>query len=295
MSAADWLNGVVIAGIVSGSLYALVALGFTTLYRTTLVFNFAHGDLIMWAPMATLIARNLWHLPVMASLGLGVCLPIGLALATEIAAVRPYITQPGQHLWILSTLGVSVILEQVASIPFRAQGMSFTIALSPAPLGLGPIQISQQALLLVAAAIGATAGVHLLYQRTTLGQMLVAVGEDADGARALGISPSRMSQAAMIVSVLTAALAGLSVAPLVLVSPTFGFALVFGGFVAVALGGIGSIAGGLLGGMCVGLVIQITAALGVSQWSDAVLFGALLLVFLVRPTGLLGAVTIRPV
>lgn len=295
MSIADWVNGVLIAGIVTGSLYALVALGFTALYRTTLLFNFAHGDLVMWAPMAALVARDLWHLPIVASLAIGIGVPVVLALVAEVSAIRPYISQPGQHLWILSTLGVSVILEQLAAIPFRAQDVSFSIAVSAAPIKLGPIQTSPQALLLVAAAIVSTASVKALYRWTTLGQMLVAVGEDADGARALGISPGRMSQWAMVISGLTAAVAGVSVAPLILVSPTFGFTLVFGGFVAVALGGIGSIIGGLVGGMSVGLLIQLTSALGGSQWSNAVLFGALLMVFLIRPTGLFGVATIRSV
>jgi branched-chain amino acid transport system permease protein len=295
VSAPDLVNGIIVAGLTSGSLYALVALGFNVLWRTTRVLNFAHGDLIMWAPMGALVAYDLLHLPALASLGIGIVVPVVFGLASERVAIRPYQSQPHSHAWILSTLGTSLVLEQLAAQPFQAQSMAFPLALSAKPLEVGVMLITPQQLLLIAMAAIAVFGVHLIYVRTRFGRRLLAAGEDPQGAAVLGISRARMSQVAMTLSALTAAVTGLMVAPLLLVYPTFGFGLVFGGFVAMAIGGMGSIRGSIVGGALVGILAQVTAVFIGSLWSNAILFGFLLLLYLIRPQGLFGVRAVRAV
>jgi branched-chain amino acid transport system permease protein len=291
----DFINSIVVAGLAAGSIYALIALGFNAMWKSVRVLNFAYGDLVMWAPMAALVARQVYGLPTVIALIIGLAVPVILGLACEITAIRRYVTQPNNYSWILSTLAVSIILEQLASIPFNAQPQSFPYAVSGRVIKLGVITTTPQNILVIVVAPLLTVAVILFYKKTAIGKMLTAFGEDTDGAIVLGISRSNMSRVSMLISAGVAAISGLVLAPLFLITPTFGFGFVFAGFVAVAFGGLGSFVGGLIGGLVIGFLSQITAATVGAEWTDAVLFGTLLAVYLVRPTGLLGTRPVRTV
>jgi len=290
------INSIIIPSLVAGSLYALVATGFNVLERTTHILNFAHGDLLMIAPMTTLVAHFLWHFPIWASAVTGVAMNVAVALVIDFVAIRPFLDQAYNFTWVLSTLGCSVIIEQVAAKPFASQPQAFIISsLSTREKKVGPFLMSPQELLIVLAAIAVAVALHFFYRRTRLGRMLIAVGEDIVGARSLGVAPKRMGQVAIVLAALTAAIAGITYAPLVLVTPTMGFALTFTGFVAMAIGGMGSVIGGYLGGIFVALATQITLVYAGGTWTDAALFGALLCLYLIRPQGLLGHPSLRHV
>ncbi|WP_370326623.1 branched-chain amino acid ABC transporter permease [Euzebya sp.] len=291
----DFINFLVIPALVSGSVYALVATGFNVVERTTRVLNFAHGELIVWAPMAALVSYTILDWPAWVALVAAVVVPVALVLVEEVVAIRPFIGQPGQYPWILSTLGVSLILQQAAFAPFEGQVQSFPIALPRQPLEVAGARLSPQGLLVIVAAVVVLIALTWLYDRTDLGRMLTAVAEDADGARMIGISPTRMSRIALMISALVAAVTGLVVAPIFLVEPHTGFGLVFIGFVAAAIGGLANITGGYIGAYVVGFVIQATAYHLSAVWVNAVVFGCFLLFYLVRPTGLFSGTTLREV
>ena len=288
MGLTNSLNNVVLPAIVSGSIYALIATGFNLLQRTTRIFNFAQGDMITIAPYVLLVAALVHGLPTAEAVAVTIPIIIGGALVIEYLAIRPFVNKPDSYQWIIATLGVSVILEQWMSQQFSSSILYDPIGLSLAPIHGLSFRTSPQQILVVGMALGMWLLLALLYGRTRLGKMLIAAGEDADGARAVGISASRMSQLAMVLSVLSAAACGLVVAPLSPITPQFGFDLTFIGFVAATIGGMGSISGGFIGGYAAGFIVQVTTTTIGAGWTDTTLFAALLLTYLIRPAGLFG-------
>lgn len=291
----QFLGYAIVPGVVSGSLYALIAMGFNVVERTTKIYNFAYGDLMMWAPMAALIALEILHWPAVFALVFAALVTFALSLLVELLALRPYLSQPSSLGWILSGLGASLILEQAAGRPFHSEQVSFPIAVSAAPIRIGSVHISAQSILIVSVTALFYLALKIFYRVTATGKMLIATGEDSDGAQVLGISQRRMSQVAVTIAGLVALSAGLVCAPIFLVYPTLGFSITFLGFVAVAIGGVGSLDGALVGGLIVGWVGAIVSAYWNSIWTNTVLFGLLLLVYLIRPTGLLGHRPLRAV
>jgi branched-chain amino acid transport system permease protein len=288
------LNDVIVPAIVTGCLYGLVATAFNVLERTTRVLNFAHGDLAMWAPMAGLVAYSLWHWPAWASVVFGVVSSLVLGLVIQLVALNPFIGKV-TYTWILTGLGASVILEQLAQQPFGGNPQPFPIAFSGNTSTYGPFQLSDQSLALVVAVIVVVAGMELLYHRSNFGRRLMVLGQDVEGAQMVGISARAMAYSAMAVAALILAATGLLIAPTLLVQPSMGFQLTFIGFVAAALGGLGSVHGGVIGGIIVGFVIQISDTYAGGQWTNTCVFGVLLVVYLVRPFGLFGKRPVRAV
>jgi branched-chain amino acid transport system permease protein len=289
------LNDIVVPGVAVGAIYALVALGFAVLQRTTGVLNFAHGELIIAGPIVVLAATRLWHLPLAAAMLLAAAAVIGAALVEERLAIRPFLRVHNGLPWIQSTLGTSVILAQLLAEPFGGQSVAYSYGADTEKISLGPVRISPAELVLIAAPVVLALLLGLLYTRTRVGRMLRAVSEDVDGAAAIGISPARMSQLAAALAGVVALVSGLVIAPTELVSPGLGLAYLFNGFVAAALGGLGDLRGALLGGLVVGLVVQIADAYVGSLLINLVMFAVLLLVYLVRPFGVFGVTGARTV
>jgi branched-chain amino acid transport system permease protein len=276
-------------------MYAIVAMGFNVVERTTRIFNFAYGDIIMWAPMGALIAKELWHWPSPLALLFGVFCAFGFSLLTELAVLRPFLGQPDSRGWLLSGLGASLILEQLAAGPFHSQQLPFSLALPSRIYRLGQVHFSLQSVLIIGSALACYLGLRGLYRWTRIGKMLIAAGEDSDGAQVCGISINRMSLTSVLLAGGLAAIVGLATAPILLVYPTLGFSLTFLGFVAVAMGGIGSIEGGLIGGLIIGIVGSLVAAYWSAIWTDTAIYSLLLVVYMVRPWGLFGQRPIRAV
>jgi branched-chain amino acid transport system permease protein len=286
-----WINTVLVPALVTGALYALVATGFNVLARTTGVLNFAQGNLIAGAPLAVLVCREELGFPVpLAFLG-GAAIVLVVALVEERVAIRPFVRGSALLPWILSTLGFGIVLAQAEALPFQDEPMPFPWSFGLDPIHVAGILVTPVQLTTIGAAIAIVVLLLLFYRHTRLGRQLEAVAEDYDGAQAVGIFGSRMSQVAAGVAALMAIITGWIVAPTLQVSSSIGLTLTFTGFVATAIGGVGSIAGGLAGGMVVGAISQLTVVYVGSAWNDAAVFGCLLLVYLVRPMGLFG----RPV
>lgn len=288
-------NNLLVPGLVAGSIYSLVGIGFCVVERTTRVLNFAHGALIMWCPMAALVADRNWHWPAAASIALGVAAALVFGLASERLVIRPFIGRHQQLGWLLAGLGVTVILQQLAFQPFLGQPQQFPIALSSRPITVGGAQLTAQYLLAAGALVVVSVLVLAFYRYLRSGRELVAVGEDMDGARVVGISVGRASILASMIAALIAAVTGLVAAPIQLVSPQLGLNLTFVGFVALALGGMGQVAGAIVGGLAVGLIEQAAAVYLAQNLQNTALFTILVLVYLVKPSGLLGRAAVREI
>jgi branched-subunit amino acid ABC-type transport system permease component len=291
----DFVRTVIVPGLVSGALYALIAVGFAVLFRVTGVLNFAHGTLVMVAPMAVLVMHQKWGLSVAPAYVLAVIVTLLFALIEERIAIRPFLQAGSALPWIVSTLGFSVVLTELLSIPFSGNSQSFGYGFSPITQDIAGIKIAPAEIALIIAAPVIAGLLGLVYSRTSLGLKLNAVAQDRAGATAIGIRSDRMSQIAAAAAGLVAAATGLLVSSSQLVSSELGITYLFYGFVGASLGGFGSLSGAVIGGMLVGIGAQAASIYIGSLFVNLSLFTGLLIVYLVRPEGLFGRAALRSV
>lgn len=281
----------VLNGLQLGSIYALVALGYTMVYGIILLLNFAHGDIIMFGSYVAWIALvQLGLNPALAVLlAIFGCVVLGVLI--DKVAYAPLREAPRLSI-LITAIGVSYLLENGVQLLLGADAK-----VVPSIIDLGTVQVfgstlSGTALLTVAVTIAATVVLTLLVQKTRLGKAMRAVSEDMGAARLMGVNVnSTISFTFAVGSALAGIAAILYSMAYQQVSPTMGVMLGTKAFVAAVLGGIGSIPGAVIGGLIVGFSEVFVAAFGLSVWQDAVVFLLLILVLVVKPTGLLG----RPV
>ena len=281
----------VLNGLQLGSIYALVALGYTMVYGIILLLNFAHGDIIMFGSYVAWIALVQLGLNPAIAVLLAIFACVVLGVLIDKVAYAPLREAPRLSI-LITAIGVSYLLENGVQLLLGADAK-----VVPSIIDLGTVQVfgstlSGTALLTVAVTIVATVVLTLLVQKTRLGRAMRSVSEDMGAARLMGVNVnSTISFTFAVGSALAGIAAILYCMAYQQVSPTMGVMLGTKAFVAAVLGGIGSIPGAVIGGLIVGFSEVFVAAFGLSVWQDAVVFLLLILVLVVKPTGLLG----RPV
>ena len=258
-------------GLQTGSIYALVALGYSMVYGIILLLNFAHGDIIMVGAYAAFYAMTTFHMHPIVSVVIAVITSTLLGVVIEKVAYTPLRKAPRLSL-LITAIGISFLLENGAQLLFGSDTKSMD-PIVPGNISLGSVTISNAALLTILVTIVAMAALTLIVQKTKLGKAMRAVSEDMGAAQLMGISLNRtISFTFAIGSAL----------------PTMGSMLGLKAFVAAVLGGIGSIPGAMIGGFAIGLLEALVSAVGLSVWKDGVVFAILIVVLLVKPTGILG-------
>ena len=274
-------------GLQTGSVYALVALGYSMVYGIILLLNFAHGDIIMVGAYTAFYAMTAFHLHPILSVVLAVVTSTLLGVVIEKVAYTPLRSAPRLSL-LITAIGISFLLENGAQLLFGADTKSMD-TLVPGNASFGSVTISYTAILTIIVAVIAMVTLTLLVQKTKLGKAMRAVSEDMGAAQLMGISLNKTISFTFAVG---SALAGIgSVLYLCAysqASPTMGSMLGLKAFVAAVLGGIGSIPGAMIGGFAIGLLEALVAAVGLSVWKDAVVFAILIVVLLVKPSGIMG-------
>ena len=275
-------------GLQLGSIYALVALGYTMVYGIILLFNFAHGDIIMagayisWIAMAQLGM----HPALAALLSIVGCMALGVAI--DKIAYAPLREAPRLSV-LITAIGVSYFLESGSQLIFGADAKVVPAFVNLTTVSVGSVTLSLTAILTVAITCISTVVLTFLVQKTRLGKAMRAVSEDMGAARLMGVNVNSTISFTFAVG---SALAGIGAILYSMAyhqaTPTMGIMLGTKAFVAAVLGGIGSIPGAVVGGLVVGFVEVAVAALGLSVWQDAVVFLLLIVVLVVKPTGLLG-------
>lgn len=287
---------ILVAGLVFGSLYGLVAMGFNVLHRPTNVVNFAQGELIMIGAMlmaATPIGGLPWGIAVLCVMAVVAV----VTLAEERVAVTPVLRRSSHAAgWVITTLAFSLLIAEAAGRLWTDQPS--TVA-PPWPLSLDVNHVAgfrfssyQVAVVAVAVAVVLLLG---LLDRSRLGTALRAVAADRDGARLRGIDPRALTRRSFLLGGALAGLTGVLAAPLLLASVTMGLGLLIKGFAALAVGGIGDNRGVLVAGWVLGTVEAAGAAYASPGSQSVVLFAAMLLILLVRPNGLRGLAVQRHV
>jgi branched-chain amino acid transport system permease protein len=283
---------IAIDGLALGAAYALVALGFVLILNAAGAVNFAQGDLVMAGGFAAIVLAGLLPFEGLAVPGLVLAPLVLLAggaggwIVAEVA-YRPLRDRPPVAVFI-STIAVGIMLQHGANGLFGAAERRTPPLVAGEALSLGGVTISRQSLAILATAALVILLLHLLLERTQLGRRLRAAAEDPEMARALGIPVRRLTAFAFALGAGLAALAGLLLANVYFVTPTAGLAFMLKAYIAVTIGGWGSLRGAVAGAFLVALFELAAGRLFSASIADALLYGALLLALLFRPQGLFG-------
>lgn len=288
MSALSTILRQIINGLQSGSIYALVALGYSMVYGIIMLLNFAHGDIIMigaciaWLCMARFALNPVFAI-LFAILG---CVLLGVSI--EKIAYKPLRNSPRISL-LITAIGISFLLENAAQMIFGAGAQVIPPFFTVPNASIGQVEIPGTAIVTVAVTALSMVALTLLIQKTKMGKAMRAVSEDTGAAQLMGININRTISFTFAIG---SALAGIGSVLYCTAYPqataTMGSMLGLKAFVAAVLGGIGSIPGAMIGGFAIGLAEALVSAAGLSVWKDGVVFAILIVVLLVKPTGILG-------
>ena len=284
----SFLNNV-ITGISLGSIYAIIALGYTMVYGIAKMLNFAHGDVIMVGAYMAFFAVGSFGLPSVVGVLLAVVVCTALGVVIERLAYKPLRQAPSLAV-LITAIGVSYFLQNGAQILWGAATKIFTPVVE-GTLVLVPEQlsISYVAILSVVCCIIVMVGLTLFTTRTKMGKAMRACSEDKAAAQLMGINvDSTISMTFAIGSALAAVAGVLMCSAYPVLSPTTGSMPGIRAFTAAVFGGIGSIPGALLGGILLGIIETFAKAYISTDLSDAVVFAVLIVVLLVKPAGLMG-------
>ena len=279
-----------INGISIGSVYAIIALGYTMVYGIAKMLNFAHGDVIMVGAYISYCVTSYLNLPPLVSVVAAMLVCTLLGIVIEGLAYKPL--RGASSLAVLITaIGVSYFLQNAAQLIWGATPKNFTSVVAFKPLSLfnGQLTITAEVIVTVLASALIMIGLHFFTTKTKTGKSMRAVSEDRDAAQLMGINVNRTISTTFAIGSALAAIAGVllcSTVPTLL--PTIGSMPGIRAFTAAVFGGIGSIPGAMLGGILLGIIETFSKAYLSSQFSDAIVFLVLIIVLLVKPAGLLG-------
>ncbi len=277
-----------ISGLSLGSIYALIALGYTMVYGIAKMLNFAHGDIIMVGAYAVIVTVTQLQLPgaLAALVSVAICALLGITV--EFLAYRPLRQSPPLTV-LITAIGVSYFLQNIALLIFGSEQKGSPAIMNLPSFTLGEVLIDgiTWGTLLATAVI--MVGLHLFINKTKMGKAMRAVSEDKGAAELMGISVNRTITITFAIGSALAAVASIFYgSAYVYIRPTTGAMPGIKAFTAAVFGGIGSIPGAMLGGILLGVIEQFAKTYVSTLWSDAIVFGVLVVVLVVKPTGLLG-------
>ncbi len=277
----------VINGLVIGSIYAMVALGLTLIFGILHIGNFAHGQLYMLGAFATYWLVTLWGWNIWSSMLVAMGSMALLGMVLERIVFRPVHSAPHIN-GLIVALGLFIALENVAFILWGGEERTLPSPYATKVVTLLNVSLTLQRLLVFIISILLIFLLYLFIQRTKMGKAIRAVAQDPEVSRLMGIPIHRISATVFAVSSALAAAAGALVGPIFCVFPAMGVTPILKAFVVIVLGGMGSIPGAIFGGFILGIAESLGAGYLSSEYKDAFAFAALILVLMVKPSGLFG-------
>lgn len=279
---------VVLDGLFTGAVYALVALGLAIVFQPTRIMNFAQGEALVLGAAVAYQVVALWQLGWAVALALTVAASVVMALVTERLIVLPVRLSGSRYAWIIATLAVALVFQSVFTLRYLDVS-----ALRPSPMVHGTVgwlggRIDWQELLTIAAALAVAGGYEVFLRRSIHGQALRATSHRADTAVLMGIPVHRMVLLSFVLGTVVTALAGFFAAPVIFVAPASGLLFTIKGFTAAVIGGVGSPRGALLGGALVGLLDTVVRSVISGTAGNFAVFAALAVILVVFPSGLFG-------
>ena len=280
-------------GISLGSIYAVIALGYTMVYGIARMLNFAHGDVIMVGGYIAFTVMTTMGMPALAGICAAVLVCTLLGVTIERVAYKPLREAPSLAV-LITAIGMSYLLQNLALLIFGSAPRSFSSVVTLQPLRLfgGALIITGETLTTILVSAAIMVGLTLFVNKTKVGHAMLAVSEDKGAAQLMGINVNATISLTFAIGSALAAVAGvLLCSAYPSLTPTTGAMPGIKAFVAAVFGGIGSIPGAMLGGVLLGVIQSLSTAYISSQMADAIVFGVLIIVLLVRPTGILGKQT----
>jgi len=280
-----------INGISLGSIYAIIALGYTMVYGIAKMLNFAHGDVIMIGSYVTYIAFCQMGVNPLVSVLISMVACTCLGMLIERIAYKPLRKAASPLAVLITAIGVSYFLQNVALLIFGANPISFTSVVDLPPLSLanGELTISATTIVTIVLCIVIMISLMLFIKKTKAGQAMLAVSEDKDAAQLMGVNVNATIALTFAIGSGLAAVAGvLLCSAYPSLTPYVGAMPGIKAFTAAVFGGIGSIPGALIGGILLGVIEIFGRAYISSQLADAIVFAVLIVILLVKPSGILG-------
>ncbi|GAB4304415.1 MAG: branched-chain amino acid ABC transporter permease [Desulfuromonadia bacterium] len=279
----------IINGVALGSTYALIALGYTMVYGIITLINFAHGEIFMMGAFVGLLGVTVLKLDLFVSMVLAMGASMLLGVLVELIAYRP-LRRSSRLSALISAIGVSIFLSSLALMIFGADAKGFPDNVFPVrQIRLGDAELSILQLFIIAVSAFLMISLEFIVKKTRIGKAMRATSEDYRTAALMGINVNRVISFTFALGSALAAAGGVLVG-ILFNAVSFNMGLMAGlkAFAAAVLGGIGSIPGAMLGGLVLGVTEVLGVAAGFSSYRDAIAFAILVLVLLIRPTGLLG-------
>lgn len=278
-----------INGLMLGSVYSLVAIGFNLIFGVLGLLNFAHAGVLMAGAYVSMVLISKWHLNIfLAIIGAMIFCSV-LGMAVELLAFRPI--KKEYHLApLIATIGLNISIEEAAAKIFGATSIPFPKAVEIHILRFGPVQFTSAQILILGTSIILMLALHAFIKRTRLGKAIRATAADFQMAAVSGVSISWINILTFIVSSALAGAAGVLIGlNFNMVNPYMGASIVLKGFVIILLAGLGNIYGAMYCGVILGMIEVLSVAYLSASYRDAFAFLAMLLILIIRPTGLFGA------
>ncbi|SUN60368.1 branched chain amino acid ABC transporter permease [Streptococcus hyointestinalis] len=287
----SWVNNMLqqlVNGLILGSVYALLALGYTMVYGIIKLINFAHGDIYMMGAFIGYYLINTYHMNFFVALVLTMVVTAFLGVVIEFLAYRP-LRNSTRIAALITAIGVSFFLEYIMVYFVGADKRAFPQAIETVKYNLGSISITNVQLIILCVSIVLMVALQFIVKQTKMGKAMRAVSVDSDAAQLMGIN---VNHTISFTFALGSALAGAAGVLIGLyynsLDPLMGMTPGIKAFIAAVLGGIGIIPGAALGGVLIGLLETFSISVGWSSFRDAVVYAVLIIILLIRPAGILG-------
>ncbi|MBP1932558.1 branched-chain amino acid ABC transporter permease [Ammoniphilus resinae] len=280
-----------INGITLGSIYAIVALGYTLVFGVLDILNMAHGEIFMFGAFMGVLVTNTLKLPLIVAFLVAIGVTAILGFLLETLALRPLRGKKGvSHLApLISTIGVSIFLENLAHHFFGAGNHPFRTSFSEMSFQIGTVTVYAVQIVIFVIAVLLMVGLSFWLSKTKAGKALRACAESLEAASILGVNTKKMITTTVIIASVMGGIAGVLVGMAFnSVSPQMGLSMGLKGLAIIILGGMGNVKGAMAGGLILGLAETLVVVFGESGYRDAIAFALIIIILLVRPQGLFG-------
>ena len=283
---------VIVTGLAIGMLYASIALVYNVMFSTSKVLSVTTGHLSMVGGVFGAYIISVLHMHWLWGLLGAVLAGAAFGWLTDVLAIRRVLARSDEHLWLLSTLALATMVQQAVGLWWGTEPKPFP-RLIPQEFGAG--LMDQKFWLPVGMAMLMAIGLEFFYRKTMYGKVFIAMSEDAFAARARGVSTDKIRLLSYVLSGALGGLAGFAAGQLTFAFFALGHTLTLLGFIALAVGGLGSNIGALIGGAALGLLNSFASYYFGGEYQQTIAVGLLMVVLLIKPEGLLGAKNVRPV